>query len=117
MDNFFSDLLLKLLMVSMVFSVVLMALIQKFKTSSFIKKSWQVWLLNFFCSFAIGIPFGITFYNLTVHDGIWVGLFSFIGASTIYETLKKQNWINYTPSSLSDKVVLDKDKEIVRNIK
>ncbi len=117
MDNFFSDLLIKLLLVSMVYSVILMALIQKIKTSSFVKKSWQVWVLNLICSFAIGIPFGTTFYNLTIKDGIWVGLFSFIGASSIYQTLKKQNLINYTPTSLSDKVILDKDKEIVRDIK
>lgn len=117
MDNFFPDLLLKLLIVSMVFSVVLMTLIQKFKTSSFIKKSWQVWLLNLFCSFAIGIPFGITFYDLSIIEGIWVGLFSFIGATTIYETLKAQRLINYTPASLSDKIILDKNKEIVRDIK
>ncbi len=118
MDNFFSDLLIKLLLVSMVYSVILMALIQKIKNIIICeKKSWQVWVLNLICSFVIGIPFGTTFYNLTIKDGIWVGLFSFIGASSIYQTLKKQNLINYTPTSLSDKVILDKDKEIVRDIK
>lgn len=117
MDNFFPNLLLELLMVSMTFSVILMTLIQKFKTFSFITKSWQIWLLNLFFSFAIGIPFGITFYDLTILDGLWVGLFSFIGASAIYEAMKKQNIINYKPESLSDKVVIDKENEIVRDEK
>lgn len=117
MEAFFPTRLLDLLTVSTVFSVVLMTLIQKFKSFSFIKKSWQIWLLNLFFSFAIGIPFGITFYNLDIKDSIWVGVFSFIGASSIYEMLKMQNFINYKPTSVSDVVTIPTQNEIVRDTK
>lgn len=117
MEEFFPALLIDLLIVSVTFSVILMTLIQKFKSVSFIKKSWQVWLLNLFFSFAIGIPFGLTFYDLNIIESIWVGLFSFIGASSIYEALKKQNFINYKPSSTSDTVTISTKNEIVRDDK
>ncbi len=117
MEDFFPQLLIDLLIVSIAFSVILMALIQKFKSVSFIKKSWQVWILNLFFSFVIGIPFGMTFYNLDWKNGLWVGLFSFIGASSIYEALKQQNIINYTPNSISDVVTIPTENEIVRDEK
>lgn len=117
MEDFFPTLLVDLLVVSLAFSVILTTLIQKFKSLSFIKKSWQVWLLNFLFSFALGIPFGMTFYDLNVKEGIWVGLFSFIGASSIYEILKTQNIINYKPTSISDTVMIPIENEIVREDK
>ena len=115
MEVFFPELLIDLLIVSVVFSTILMMIIQKLKTLSFIKKSWQVLLLNFLFSFAIGIPFGITFYDLDLKKGIWVGLFSFVGASGIYEVLKNQNIINYKPTSVSDTVEVPVQNEIVRD--
>lgn len=117
MEAFFPELLLDLLIVSSVFSVILMTLIQKFKSVSFIKKSWQVWLLNLLFSFVIGIPFGIVFYDLSIKDAIWIGLFSFIGASSIYEALKNQNFINYKPASMSDTIAIPTANEIVRDKK
>ena len=59
MEEFFPTLLLDLLVISITFSIVLMALIQKFKVLSFINKSWQVWFLNLIFSFLIGIPFAM----------------------------------------------------------
>ena len=95
MEEFFPTLLLDLLVISITFSIVLMALIQKFKVLSFINKSWQVWFLNLIFSFLIGIPFAMTFYNITLKDSLWVGFFSFVGASGIYQALKNQKIINY----------------------
>lgn len=112
MEEFFPTLLLDLLVISITFSIVLMALIQKFKVLSFINKSWQVWFLNLIFSFLIGIPFAMTFYNITLKDSLWVGFFSFVGASGIYQALKNQKIINYTPSSISNKVTLDKKMKL-----
>lgn len=116
MENIFPQLLLDLLTISITFSVILMTLIQKFKTLSFINKSWHVWFINLVFSFAIGIPFSITFYNISLINSIWVGLFSFIGASSIYEVLKKQNIINYTPIRVDDTISISKDNEIKRGL-
>ena len=90
-----------LLMISMTFSIILMAFIQKVKTLSIIKNNTHVMIINFIFSF-LSIPFAIYFYDLNVFDGLWIALFSFIGAPAIYELLKKQNVINYTPKSLNE---------------
>lgn len=116
MRELFSTLFLDLLIISVTFSFVLMTLIQKFKTLSFINKSWHIWILNLLFSFILGIPFAITFYNVTLTNSIWVGIFSFIGAPTIYEALKNQNIITYKPSSLSDHISISTKNEIRRDI-
>lgn len=118
MDVLVTDKLLDILMISITFSIILMAFIQKFKDLNVVTKSWQTWLLNFIFSFAIGIPFAINFYKLVLSEAIWVSIFGFIGAPTIYRVLKSQNIINYTPKSTSDNInsiTISKDNEIKRN--
>ena len=113
-DAIMPNLLIELLASSLILSCVIMVLIQKCKKLSFISKSWQVWFLNLIFSFLIGIPFSITFYKYSINNSIWVSFFSFIGASSIYETLKSQNFINYKPASV-DEVTLNKANEIRRD--
>lgn len=112
MENFLPSLLLELLSVSITFSVILMAVIQKLKSFSCITKPCHVMFLDILLAFLIGVPFSITFYSINWIEGLWVGLFSFVGASSIYEALKKQNIINYNPSSTS--VSISKNNEIKR---
>lgn len=106
--------LLDLLVTSIILSAFIMVLLQKFKTLSFITKNWQIWLLNLLFSFGVGIPFTIYFYDLDLFSGLWVGLFTFVGATAIYDILKNQNIIKYTPTSLSDTVEISKENEIKR---
>lgn len=89
---------------AMTISVVVMAMIQKLKTLSFITKEEHIFLLNFILSFLIGIPFSVTFFDTSIINGIWISLFSFIGAPSIYSILKNQKIINYKPTSLDDKL-------------
>ncbi len=96
MDIILPESLLQILSISVVFSVVLMALIQKLKALSIIHKTWHIWILNLIFSFVLGIPFGMLFYHLVLEESIWVGIFGFIGASSIYDALK-----NYKPISLN----------------
>lgn len=116
MGEFFPDLLINLLIISITYSVILMALLQRFKALSFINKSWHIWILNLIFSFLIGIPFAITFYDVSILDSIWVGLFSFIGASAIYEALSNQNIINIKPASLDNEITISKENEIKRDL-
>lgn len=112
-----SDELWTLLLISITFSIFLMTLVQKIKTLDFIRKSWQVWLINFICAPLMGIPFGMAFYELTLQQSIWISLFGFIGAPSIYEALKKQNMINYKPKSTTDNqnyTCIPKENEIKR---
>ena len=102
-DILFSKQLLIVLIVSITLSIIMMTIIQKVKSLTFIKKDNQIWFINFILSFAIGIPFSLYFYNLSIYEGIWISLFSFVGSTGIYKVLKAQNIINYTPNSLDDK--------------
>lgn len=114
MDALVTDLLIEILMISVTFSIFQMALVQKVKTLSIFKKDWQVILFNFVSSFIFGTLFSIWFFELNLYNGLWVSLFGFIGAPTIYEMLKKQNIINYTPKSLNDSITISKENEIKR---
>lgn len=105
MENVLPSNFVNCLMISLILSIVIMALLQKFKKLPFIKKCWQIWVLNLIFSFLIGVPFAISFYNTSVKDSVWVGLFCFIGAPSIYQALKKQNLLQYRPESLKDDVV------------
>lgn len=114
MEDLFPQHLLDILAISVTFSFILMSLIQKFKTLSCINKSWHVWVLNFISSFLLGIPFSKTFYGTSFCDSIWVGIFSFIGAASIYSALKNQTILTYKPSSISDTIKIPQENEIER---
>ncbi|MBQ7141260.1 MAG: hypothetical protein IJO32_07150 [Bacilli bacterium] len=103
LDVLITDNLLNILMIGITLSIIMMAVIQKIKGLTFITTDNQIWFINFILSFGIGIPFSIFFYELSIYEGIWISLFSFVGAPGIYLALKKQNMINYTPLSLDDK--------------
>ena len=116
MDILMSEELWTLLLISVTFSIFLMATVQKIKMLEFIHRKWQVWLINFICAFAMGIPFGMMFYQLTLEESIWVGVFGFIGAPGIYAVLKKQNIIQYTPQSATkNKTCITNANEIKRD--
>ena len=102
MDNLSLELLKSILFISIIFSVFEMALVQKVKELTFFRKKWHVVLFNFISSFVMGTLFSMWFFKTDLCSGLWVSLFSFIGTPSIYELLKKQNIINYTPKSLSD---------------
>ena len=102
MENLSLDLLKSIFFISIIFSSFEMVLVQKVKTLTFFKKEWHVILFNFISSFVMGTLFSMWFFKTDLFSGLWVSLFSFIGAPSIYELLKKQNIINYTTKSLSD---------------
>lgn len=103
MDVLITNKIINLLVISIFVSVINMILVQKFKELSFVKNNDHIFILNLIFSFVIGIPFSMIFYNQPIYYSVWVSIFSFIGASNIYEALKKQTIIKYTPLSLSEK--------------
>ena len=90
MINIVSTNLENTIIVSIPFSIVLMAFVQKIKKFF---GSKNIVIYNLLFAFLLGIPFGITFYHLDIFDSIWVSVFGFIGAPSLYEALK-----NYTPN-------------------
>ena len=113
MEQLFPAKLLDLLVISVTFSMISMVFIQKCKSMKFVRKKWQVCLLNFLLSFLVGMPFANVFYDVSWLDSIWVGLFTFVGAPSIYDALKNQKIFNYKPSSLQDTIAIPKENEIM----
>ncbi len=85
--------LLDILISSTVLGVIVMAIIQKFKTFECINNNCYIWLLNIILSLGLAIPFSMCFYSYDLLTSFWVGIFSFAEAPTIYDWLKKQNLI------------------------
>lgn len=105
------------LQVSVVVGIIVFALIQKFKELPVIDKPVYLWLLNALLSM-IAYPYALYYYeDIDKIGSIWVVLYTFIGATTIYETLKSQNIINYTPKTLNDTNAIEeaKDEEVTTN--
>ncbi len=100
--NLFPSSVLNLLSISMIVSVIVMALIQKLKSFSFLKKEWHIGICNLFCSFLFGISFSYLFYQIPFEQGIWVSLFTFVEAPTLYKMFKNQSIINVKPIALDD---------------
>ncbi len=97
------DLLKELLIITIVLSVITMAFIQKtkgiFKTSKFIE------LYSAIVNIVFAIVFCISFTEISIINSLWVGLFSFLGADTLYKTLEGKL------ASFSD--ILNKNEEII----
>lgn len=117
MENLLPQQLMSILTISVTLSMVVMMLIQKLKKSYIIKSELQIVIANILSSLALEIPFSINFYNLSLIDSIWVSIFCFIGAPTIYEILKHQMILTYKPSGLEDSVTIQKSNEIKVNRK
>lgn len=90
-----------MLMMATPISILVVAIVQKFKSLSFIKNGNHIFVVNFIFSMTLGVLFSITFYETTWVEGLWISLLSFVGAPSIYGLLKKQNIVNYTPRSLT----------------
>ncbi len=80
------DYLQKVLVISMALSSITCAFIQK--TKKHFKKSKTITLYSFLVNMIIGYLFCETFTSVDFPLSLWVGLFSFIGADTIYKKLE-----------------------------
>ena len=80
------DYLKDMLIISMALSTIACAFIQKtkchFNTSKFLP------LYSFAVNMLLSIIFCMTFTELNFPSSLWTGLFSFIGADTIYKALE-----------------------------
>ena len=76
----------KLLVIAIALSVITCAIIQKtkgcFKTGKYLS------IYSFIVNMIVGVVFSFTFTNIKFHTNLWIGLFSFLGADTIYKSLK-----------------------------
>ncbi len=76
----------ELLVIAIALSTITCAFIQK--TKCCFKSSKYLCSYSFIVNMLVGIIFCITFTDITFPTSLWVGLFSFLGADTIYKTLE-----------------------------
>lgn len=81
-----TSLLQEQLIIAMVVSVITVAFIQK--TKGMFKKSKHIQIYSFIVNLILGVLFSIYFTETTIVGGLWVGLFSFIGADSLYQALE-----------------------------
>ena len=102
-----------ILVIAIACSTITVAFIQK--TKKFCRNSRCITWYSFIVNMLFGYFFSITFASIDTVKSLWVGLFSFIGADTIYRNLegKLSSYsdlvVNRAPSS--DKTDSDDSKQ------
>lgn len=82
------ELIKALLLIAVSSSIISASFVQKIKTVSLIKSSECLIYISFLISMSFGILFTLSFTDYKLIDSIWVGLFSFIGADSLYKALE-----------------------------
>ena len=91
MDIIIANEVFNCLMISIIVSIIVMAIVQKIKTLECVNKDCHILAVNLILSFMIGITFSLTFYDISIVNAIWVGVFSFVGAPSLYKAFKNIN--------------------------
>lgn len=82
------ELIKALLLIAVLSSIISTSFIQKIKTISLIKCSDCLVYISFLVSMSFGMLFTLSFTNYTLVESLWVGLFSFIGADSLYKAFE-----------------------------
>jgi hypothetical protein len=80
------SILQKILIISTMLSAITCTFVQK--TKRYFKSSTMLMLYSMLVNLLFAVFFCITFTSINFSDSLWVGLFSFLGADTIYKTLE-----------------------------
>lgn len=101
----------QMLIIAIAMSSISCAFIQK--TKKYLKNSKYIIIYSFIINIIFSIIFCMTFTNVPFPESLWIGLFSFIGADTLYKTLEKK-LTSYT--DLVKKEYIEVPKENLINI-
>ena len=80
------DLLEELLVIAIALSTITCSIIQK--TKQYFKSSDYLTAYSFVINMLVSIIFCYTFTTVVFPTSLWVGLFSFLGADTLFKTLE-----------------------------
>ena len=109
MFNF--EYLKELLLIAVALSTITCAFIQK--TKFLFKSSKYLSLYSFIVNILVGIIFCITFTTINFPKSLWIGLFSFLGADSIYKSLEGK-LSPYSDIVNKNRVVISKENIINR---
>lgn len=105
------DLIKNLLMIALASGIIITSLVQKIKEMINFKKSNWIILASFIVSLILGTLFALSFSDISFINSLWVGLFSFIGADTIYKMFEDKLFESY--SNINDNTLeIPKENEI-----
>ncbi len=108
------NMLQKLLIIAIACSTITVAFIQK--TKKFFKKSTYITTYSFIVNVIFGFIFSKTFTDLDYLKSLWVGLFSFIGADTIYKNLEGKLSSFTSLRSEKEKAIIEKNENVIGEI-
>ena len=74
------------LIISIVLSSITCTFVQK--TKGFFKSSYYITVYSLIVNMIISILFCRSFTNIDLPNSLWIGLFSFLGADSIYKSLE-----------------------------
>ena len=106
------DLIKNVLVVAIAGSIITTAIVQKIKEMVSNKKVLSV--LSLLISLVIGTLFSICFSDLSIVDGIWVGVNTWVGADAIYKTFEDKIFTPFSKLHEEQYKTLDDLKEEVK---
>ena len=90
------ELIKMLLVIACASSILSTAFVQKIKTASIIKCNSCLLYISFFISMLFGIIFTLSFTKYSLIESLWVGLFSFLGADSLYKVFEDKIFSSYS---------------------
>ena len=96
------ELLKDLLIIAMCSSIIVTNLVQKIKESCLNDASSCI-CISFVLSIITGTVFALSFSEVNIEYALWIGLFTFIGADTLYKTLEERVFTSFKSISNKEK--------------
>ena len=106
---FHIEYLQELLVIAIALSTITCALVQK--TKVLFKNSNYIIFYSLFVNLLIGVVFCLTFTDITLPTSLWIGLFGFLGADSIYKSLEGR-MSSYTDILQRKNVIIPKENII-----
>ena len=104
----------QLLIISIALSTITCAFIQK--TKMLFKSSKYIEYYSFLVNMLVSVIFCITFTDIKFPNSLWIGLFSFLGADSLYKSLEgkissHKDIINKKTITIPEENIINKEDE------
>lgn len=106
------DMIKNILIIAIASSIITTAFVQKIKEAHKFKKSNRLVYISFVVSIILGALFSLSFSDASIIDSLWVGLFSFIGADTLYQMFEDKIFNSFGEIHKESVVEIPKDNII-----
>lgn len=103
------DLIKNILIIAIASSIITTTFVQKIKEAIKFKNSNRLVVVSFIVSMVIGTLFSLTFSDTNLINSLWVGLFSFIGADTIYKLFEEKIFQPFGKIYKKDTIEINKE--------